>query len=488
MKIRPEIGFCVSAEVSGARCKGRMFVNVCSHVMIGFPSTYSGEKATKDYILSRGLAHLQIPLDCGTFRRLKVRKDGSRMNAYAIDVILHPYLVKLFFEDDFCRVMETFRPYFLNLCFTHIEKELGCTLSRKTKLVKKTLYQDLDEDGEAQPLRDIIPEGADSDDDDENLPPPKKKEEAKKEEENKSLIEEVSTEPRKPVMKKGFLSSSKPLYPNGSTEGVLPENAGDPMGWMPKSLRKKCNIVDCNSDQYKKMESEADKCREIDEKNAKTKEWNDELTKDLNKWSKKHVDDKRWQEDNPCGKYSNDYSRFEFVDSDDEEAQKRSMASTSTASESTGASKKIGAPIDDVSAKPLDAQDAQLVKDFEDFSKEMLQNASAAAPPGADHGTEKGQSGSCIEKGFLNKPKKALPRATYRLTPTKTSVKLEVDVPGLNSMRDVDLEVTASTCSLRFPIDLAPLEVPWRVNPDSVKAKFSKKNQTLTISADSDTS
>eukprot|EP00656_Telonema_subtile_P007816 TRINITY_DN1366_c0_g1_i7.p2 TRINITY_DN1366_c0_g1~~TRINITY_DN1366_c0_g1_i7.p2 ORF type:complete len:292 (-),score=108.81 TRINITY_DN1366_c0_g1_i7:243-1118(-) len=34
---------------------------------------------------------------------------------------------------------------------------------------------------------------------------------------------------------------------NGSGEGVLPEGAGDPMGWMPKKLRGMCQVVDTSS-------------------------------------------------------------------------------------------------------------------------------------------------------------------------------------------------------------------------------------------------
>ena len=48
-------------------------------------------------------------------------------------------------------------------------------------------------------------------------------------------------------MKKGFLNSAKAqgaLYPDGSTEGTPPDGAGDPLGWMPKGLRSKVQVVD----------------------------------------------------------------------------------------------------------------------------------------------------------------------------------------------------------------------------------------------------
>ncbi len=59
------------------------------------------------------------------------------------------------------------------------------------------------------------------------------------------LIEDVTKPAPGPgVLKKGFLvSSSRPLYPpEGSPEGVLPEGAGDPLGYIPKTLREKCKV------------------------------------------------------------------------------------------------------------------------------------------------------------------------------------------------------------------------------------------------------
>ena len=49
------------------------------------------------------------------------------------------------------------------------------------------------------------------------------------------------------AVKKGFLNSAKAqgaLYPDGSTEGTPPDGAGDPLGWMPKGLRSKVQVVD----------------------------------------------------------------------------------------------------------------------------------------------------------------------------------------------------------------------------------------------------
>jgi hypothetical protein len=69
----------------------------------------------------------------------------------------------------------------------------------------------------------------------------------------------IQAAPKTTVVKKGFLNDpSRPsLYgPEGTKEGVVPDGAGDPLGYLPKSLREKCRVVDCTgSDGEVKMRS-----------------------------------------------------------------------------------------------------------------------------------------------------------------------------------------------------------------------------------------
>lgn len=54
---------------------------------------------------------------------------------------------------------------------------------------------------------------------------------------------------KKPGKIKGFFDRAKggELYGDeGSTEGVVPDGAGDPLGYLPKGLRNKCKVVDTN--------------------------------------------------------------------------------------------------------------------------------------------------------------------------------------------------------------------------------------------------
>jgi len=387
------------------------------------PQTYNGETATKDHILSRGLGHLLIPVDCGSFRRLKVRSEGCRENAYCIDAVFHPCLLELFQDGAFCNSMETFRPFLTNVAFNHVEKELDLKLSREVKLITDCWYKDPDDRGIPRVLSDLPTATLGG----EEFPPVKKKEEP--------LIQELQTGGQtktktEPVIQKGFLAkkSSKALYPEGSNEGVLPENAGDQYGWLPKNLRKTCKIVDTRSEEYQKSEQQSKHAKEQNElKNM--------VTRDLDKWTQAKIRDDRWAQDDPAGKYSVDYSRFERIAEDEDTAQPR-----------------LSPLLNEDASKLLE----ETAKEFESFEKGFLKSKTAK-----------------------DKPKPPV----HRLTPGET-VTLEVDVPGLNSMRDVDLEVTAEVCSLRFPCDLGPLTVSWRVNPDTVTAKFSKKKQQIVISAD----
>ncbi|CAE7359340.1 BMY1, partial [Symbiodinium pilosum] len=133
------------------------------------------------------------------------------------------------------------------------------------------------------------------------------------------LIEDITPECSKaPAIKKGFLNSGKAgLYgPEGSKEGVLPENAGDPLGYIPKGLRKQCKIVDTGSPEYQAQQRQKEAA---EESNRAQQEFRDSILGDLDKWTKK-ADHDRWEADLPEGtepisvsKYDNDYSRFDSI-------------------------------------------------------------------------------------------------------------------------------------------------------------------------------
>merc|ERR1719498_318766 len=82
-------------------------------------------------------------------------------------------------------------------------------------------------------------------------------------------------------------------------------------------------------------------------------------------------------------------------------------------------------------------------------------------------------------------PEKKAPEFTLDRDDNEGLLQLVVSVPGLESMKGVDLDVTEDCASLDFPssVGLRPLkvELPTSVVPTAVKAKFSKKTQQITV-------
>jgi len=311
-------------------------VNVTKHKLVDLPVAYSGKAVCKEFILTHGIGNLQVPFDLGSFRKLKERAEGSRHTTFVVDVVFNPLVVQLFMDDEFCSAMEQrespYRPWLLNLALKRIEESIGVKLSaQKVKLVKQCRYKD-GEDGGPTP-REFMELPGDRDSmgvEDDYMPRPlPKNEEANTE----PLIQDCTPGQRstKPAMKKGFLNNKDAagsLYgPEGSKEGVLPENAGDPMGWMPKKLRNTAKIIDCNSPEYQAQEK-AKKAAE--ESNAVNQEFRDSLLGSFDKMQKKQRHN-HWETDLPDGtddvipiKYNNDYARFDKMDfGDDEQANQQ---------------------------------------------------------------------------------------------------------------------------------------------------------------------
>merc|ERR1719235_3057514 len=219
---------------------------------------------------------MKIPFDMGSFRKLKERAEGARHTSYCVDVVFNPFIIQMFMDDDFNKTMAEYRPFIINLALQRIESSIGVKLStQKVKLVKNFLYKD-GEGHNGDIPRDFteLPQEIEEVD---AIPPPKPP--PAEEEPAEPLIQDITPGKKKPAVKKGFLNkSSAALYPEGSNEGILPENAGDPMGWMPKGLRKTCKIVDCNSPEYQEQQK---KKTAVEETNKINKDFRDQLGKDM---------------------------------------------------------------------------------------------------------------------------------------------------------------------------------------------------------------
>ena len=60
----------------------------------------------------------------------------------------------------------------------------------------------------------------------------------------------------------------------------MPENAGDPLGYIPKKLRGSCKVVDCGSEEYQRKEAESKKAKEMNQEQS-------QMFKDMSKWAGK---------------------------------------------------------------------------------------------------------------------------------------------------------------------------------------------------------
>lgn len=490
--LRPSAGFCLQAETLG-NPPGRFFVNMCKHKLAGMPISYSGKPVSKDYILAHGIGSMQVPFDMGSFRKLKARADGAKQTTYCIDVVFNPLIISLFMDDAFCKTMEQFRPYVINLALHRIEETVGVKLAlQSVKLVKELRYKDPeDEDGTVREFTEL-PGTMDLDEEAPVASQSKKQEPG-------PLIEDVTPAAKqKPAIKKGFLNKSGgTLYGDeGSKEGVLPENAGDPLGYLPKKLRQTCKIVDTNSPEYQEQEK---KKRAADETNAMNKDLRDMLTKDMEKWSKK-CQPEVWSQDLPDGpdaaasKYDVDYSRFDAIDDVeevaaaekrdyyfDEKGQRHALQSSGALSGSSGGSSSGPAirkgfleqglkplyPEGSGVREPSEAMQAQFLKEF-GHALEAPASSEASTVRSAEREAE-----SCRQV------------AVFSLSEVDNGegkrLRLVIEVPKLESMEGVDLDVTERRATVTFPSGYRPLQVelPTSVEPTLVRAKFSRKTKQL---------
>lgn len=461
--IRPSSGFCIRADSAGCPAS-RWYLNVCKHRLVELPVAYSGKEVTKEWILTHGLGNLRVPFDVGSFRKLKARADGAKTTCYAIDVIFHPLIVQLYADDEFCKVMDQFRVFVMNMVITRIEDGLGVKLALQTfTLVKSLRYKDGEGEDGATPLEltDLPDLGASEDEPRHTLRP------RPVDLEGEPLIQDL-TASKKPVLKKGFLNkASSPLYGSeGSKEGVLPENAGDPMGWMPKSLRNKSKIVDCNSPEYQEHEK---KKKAVEEANSRNKEFKDILTNDLGKWSNKHQTE-MWEEDVPesaQSKYDVDYSRFRHVDDIVEESAPESR---DWYLDSNG--QRCSVPRRESAAKPIGG-----------LKKGFLSKKERSPLYPTDGSVASAHSEHDLMNDFEVPLQTEMPPHTLEETPQ--GLVLAVPVPGLLSMSGVSLDVTERHVSLTFPghesLQPVSVDLPSPVLPTSTKAKFSKKLGRITV-------
>jgi len=480
------------------------------------PIAHSGKVVSREFILGHGIASMQIPFDMGSFRKLKERAEGAKQTAYCVDVVFNPFIVQLFTDDAFNSTMAEYRPFIINLVLARVESSIGVKLStQKVKLVKKFLYKD-GEGANCDIPRELtdLPQEID---DVENVPFQPPRNAPSSEPPSEPLIQDVTPGKKKSAVKKGFLNNvSAPLYPEGSKEGVVPENAGDPLGYLPKKLRNSCKVVDCNSPEYQENHK---KQKAAEEHNKMNKEFSDMLTQDLGAWSKPG---NQWaQDDLPDGietsatqKYDVDYSRFDKMgDAEDDKPEieerdwyyddkgvRHSHCSRKASQSKEGTEPAIKKGFLDSAKTPLypkgseqraPPDEAELMKSAAELMRssgsedELMKNLGKFM--GEEGLPEPQAKAPQVLKPTINAkvPERKAAEFTLERDENEGLLQLVVAVPGLESMQGVDLDVTETCASLAFPsaVALRPLkvELPAAVIPTNVRAKFSRKTRQITV-------
>ena len=248
----------------GKPTEDKVFINVCALEAVERPITRSGQPVPDDILNSMGLDNAQVPIHVGPVWE---DRDHKGETCTVTDVVFHPCVTERCQKDGGLKVHYQKRVAELAMTFVEEEHtEKGLKLCRQFKLPKMT-YKGKDKPkpvvayADRKPMKAKVTKTTDAEEQKKMEKGPLVQEIKPEEEEPvmeisggaasaKATGKPAPKEPKKavkkePVLKKGFFNDSKtPLYPKGSEEGVLPENAGDPFGYLPKSLRKNCKFVD----------------------------------------------------------------------------------------------------------------------------------------------------------------------------------------------------------------------------------------------------
>ncbi|CAD7956402.1 unnamed protein product [Amoebophrya sp. A25] len=561
--LRPQVGFCMRAKITGAgedrtSMEGsRMYLNFCSHPLIEKPKLPNKESVTKDWLLKHGIGNMQIPLDIGSYRKLKLAAEGAKNSAFCLDVVFHPTMIELFMNDAFNSSkmglandqMNTFRAYLSNVAFNMVERELKLKLSRAEKdikLVKETRYKDPENAKGSEPVKDPRPQEFREIFTEEAVEEIRKEMEAEMKREKEVKV----TAPTAAAMSSGDLGSgrlnlpgggvvggssasssdggdfvireSKPkaaplkkqmkgffgkkgakgaLYGDGgSGEGVLPENAGDPMGYLPKKLLQTCKIVDTGAPEYQAAEKQR---REAEASNSD----NNEMLKDLEKWAKKQAGRQdpcsRWAEDNPIGadddfgkKYDVDYARFDKILEREEAAEKNETPVVQDDRDwyfdSKGNPVKKGAKSgNEILSKAEQAEFRGLAKGWFDKLGEADSNRSGEAGSLADgllDMLDKFEDPSALQATKSQEPVESTASNTQPAegsldcTITRSGKEFTVSIADCERPREVDIEARETELLLTYDGQIQRLSLEGQqILADDIVAKASTKKKTLVL-------
>ena len=264
-QVAPQAGFTAKLTAHGTK----YYVNICAHPAIDRPIDAQDRPVSDDHLDSMGVDNLRVPLLTGPAR--VIGEDES----CCMDVIFHPAVLRISLPpepqaDDGPQqkrrqaLGKHVRQRLVELALKNVEEDLNVKLGRDYTLPRNIKYK-----GGVGPEKRPVPLAVLR-----QMVAGKAAEAAHKElaaapgpwrtnhkkvglerreaprivelEEEGSVLDAATKKAPAAGVKKGFLNSAKAqgaLYPNGSTEGTPADGAGDPLGWMPKGLRSKVQVV-----------------------------------------------------------------------------------------------------------------------------------------------------------------------------------------------------------------------------------------------------
>lgn len=269
----------------------RHYANLCSHSAIQRPLDGRDKEVDDGILRTRGIDNLRVPLLISPVRTVALA--GGEEEAVCFDVIFSTAVLAVALPGGTAEeansaaaangidpaLSKMVRIRLVELALSHAEQDLGYKLGRNFTLPKAATYKG-GVSGGRQPvpcnaLRNLIAaqEAAQQQQQEHASAGPWRSRREAAGQTTRPKIQELASfedEPtnNEPLLKKGFLAKQsakgRHLYPDGSEEGLLYgdiKTAGDPLGYLPKGLRSRVNVVDTGSvteqQQQKMMEDYA---------------------------------------------------------------------------------------------------------------------------------------------------------------------------------------------------------------------------------------
>jgi uncharacterized membrane protein YgcG len=507
------------------------YVNICSHPTIERPIDGRDKEVSDELLRTRGLENLRVPLLTGLARTI-VAGDGES-EAVCIDVVFSPAVLAVALHGEpggtvaataaaidatggapkpsapaaagsiAPDLIKFVRVRLVELALKNAEDDLGYKLPRGTHTLPRGVsYKGGVGGKQGQPvpmpqLRKLSAALEANRERQAKMTEPSGPWRSKRDAAGLSStgkIQELASmdddRSEKPLIKKGFLNSGKgEIYPEGSSEGMLYgdiKTAGDPLGYLPKGLRSRVNVVDTAStsaaEQEKLMEAYADGT--------------------LNKPG---------QAGGASGKGGGSKGGGSKGGGGGQSGvQKGFLNGNGGALYPDGSKEGGGKQTDEDALRQLLPDQDEIRKiaantDPNDFMRDLAQfgsviglNESGAgmphfgtpnAHPVLDVSDGRARGGGATAKAATKPAKKAAAVSapaeaipTHEIAEADGSMTLKVNLPELASLGDAEVEISDTNFFLHAPGQYRlSLEWPQPIAADDAKAKFSKKTRSLQV-------